>query len=81
MAEPPGHETLGYAEAAAELAEILAVLEGDDLDIDVLGPQVRRAAELIGVCRDRIAAARHDVEQIVTDLDELAPKAVTDHPS
>jgi exodeoxyribonuclease VII small subunit len=64
-------DALGYAEAAEELDRILAVLEQDDLDIDVLGPQVQRAAQLIRVCRDRIGAARHDVERIVADLDEL----------
>ena len=62
---------IGYAEAVAELEQILAVLERDDLDIDVLGPQVERAATLIRVCRDRIAGARLDVERIVADLDDL----------
>ena len=62
---------IGYADAVAELEQILAVLERDDLDIDVLGPQVERAATLIRVCRDRIAGARLDVERIVADLDDL----------
>ena len=64
-------DALGYAEAADELEQILAVLEQDDLDIDVLGPKVQRAALLIRVCRDRISAARLDVERIVADLDGL----------
>ena len=65
---------IGYADAVAELEEILAVLERDDLDIDVLGPQVERAATLIRLCRDRIAGARLVVERIVADLDDAAPE-------
>ena len=61
--------TIGYAEAAAELTEILGDLEDDTLDIDVLGDKVERAAVLIAACRARIDAARLRVDQIVADLD------------
>jgi exodeoxyribonuclease VII small subunit len=63
--------TVGYAEAVAELEAILAELEGDDVDVDVLAPRVRRAAALIRHCREHIGEARLDVEQIVADLDGL----------
>jgi exodeoxyribonuclease VII small subunit len=59
----------GYAAALAELEAILADLEDDDVDVDVLGPKVRRAAELIRVCRAHIGAARVDIERIMVDLD------------
>jgi exodeoxyribonuclease VII small subunit len=60
---------LGYAEALEELESILAALERDDVDVDVLAERVRRAAELISVCRDRIGRARVEVERVVVDLD------------
>jgi len=63
----------GYAEAMAELEEILEELEGDDLDVDVLADRVRRASELIASCRTRIARAQADVESIVTDLADFEP--------
>lgn len=66
-------EELGYADAMAELGEILSELEGDHLDVDVLAERVRRASELIRACRGRIARARTDVDRIVTELEELAP--------
>lgn len=62
---------LGYADALAELESILRQLDDDDLDIDVLGTQVERAAMLIQLCRDRIGAARVQVERIVADLGEI----------
>jgi exodeoxyribonuclease VII small subunit len=61
----------GYAEAMAELEVILEELEGDDLDVDVLADRVKRASELIKVCRTRIARAQADVDAIVVDLEEF----------
>jgi exodeoxyribonuclease VII small subunit len=66
-------ETIGYAEAMRELAEILDELEGDDLDVDVLAVRVRRASELIQVCRARITRADDDVAKIVTALEDFQP--------
>jgi exodeoxyribonuclease VII small subunit len=60
----------GYAEAVAELEQILDRLERSDVDVDVLAEQVRRAAELIAFCRDRIGAARVQIDQVVADLGE-----------
>lgn len=59
---------VGYGDAVAELEAILAGLEADDLDVDALAARVGRAAELIKLCRDRIAATRLEVERVVADL-------------
>jgi exodeoxyribonuclease VII small subunit len=59
----------GYADAAAELDTILRELEGDDIDVDVLADRVRRASQLITICRDRITHARTEVERVVADLE------------
>ncbi|MEO5901207.1 MAG: exodeoxyribonuclease VII small subunit [Ilumatobacteraceae bacterium] len=58
----------GYAAALAELESILHNLERTDVDVDVLATQVKRAAELISFCRDRIGNARLQIEQVVADL-------------
>ena len=60
---------LGYAAAMAELEKILDELERDTVDVDRLGTQVKRASELIRFCRERVLAARLDIEQVVADLD------------
>lgn len=61
---------IGYAEALGELEAILARLERSDVDVDVLAVEVARATELIGLCRQRIDAARLQIEQAVADLDD-----------
>jgi exodeoxyribonuclease VII small subunit len=67
-----GSDAIGYADAMAELGDILDELERDDLDVDVLAERVRRASYLIKLCRGRIARAQADVEGIVTDLEAFA---------
>lgn len=64
---------IGYAEAVAELDEILAKLDDEDIDIDLLSELVARAAELISVCRGRISAAQQRVANIVDSLDTSDP--------
>jgi exodeoxyribonuclease VII small subunit len=66
-------ETIGYAEAMAELEAILDELDDDRLDVDALADRVQRAAELVALCRDRVVAARLAVEDVVTDLDAPDP--------
>ena len=67
--EGGGDESIGYADAMAELDRILRDLEGDDLDVDMLASRVERASFLIGLCRKRIGAARVQVERVVANLD------------
>jgi exodeoxyribonuclease VII small subunit len=68
VADDPGADTIAYADALAELESILAGLERDEPDVDQLAERVARAALLIRLCRGRIAAARLEVERVVTDL-------------
>jgi exodeoxyribonuclease VII small subunit len=68
-------DTLGYAEAVDELEAILSELDGDDVDVDVLAARVRRAADLVQLCRRRLDAARVEVTRIVADLEAVAPLA------
>jgi exodeoxyribonuclease VII small subunit len=62
-------DEIRWADAISELEAILTKLDDDALDVDVLAVQVARAAELISLCRDRIASTRLEVERIVGDID------------
>lgn len=62
-------DDIGYADAMTELDSILAELDDDAIDIDVLSERVERAAHLIAVCRSRISVAQQRVATIVEDLD------------
>lgn len=60
---------VGYAAALAELESILEEIEDDAVDVDVLAARVKRAAELLRICRSRITAAQVQVTQIVAELE------------
>ncbi|MGE3621414.1 MAG: exodeoxyribonuclease VII small subunit [Acidimicrobiia bacterium] len=77
--EDPGE--IGYGAALAELEAILAEIEDDAVDVDVLVSRVRRAALLVRVCRDRIGTARFEVERIVAELDPAAAPEPEDPPA
>jgi exodeoxyribonuclease VII small subunit len=68
-------EEIGYGEAVAEWEEILDEIASDDVDVDLLSVRVRRAAELIRICRRRIHATRMEVEEIVAGLETTSPAA------
>lgn len=63
-------EPLAYAAAAAELDTILAELESSTIDVDALASRVERASALIRHCRHRLDAVRHDVDRVVTELED-----------
>ena len=59
-----------YREALEELRGIHARLRGDDVDVDTLLDDVRRAADLLAFCRDRLTAVGERLEQVLEDFDE-----------
>ena len=57
-----------YTAAVEELDQILAAIERDEVDVDVLSQKVARAVQLVQYCRERIAAAEIEVERVVAEL-------------
>lgn len=62
----------GYAESMAELEIILASLESDDVDIDMLASQVERASRLIAHCEGRLRATELSLQTILAQHDPPA---------
>lgn len=65
---PKKKSELGYAEASAELELILQEIESGEIDLDVLSDKVERAAMLIALCREKLAATESKVKKVVADL-------------
>jgi len=64
-----------FGEAIEELEGILHRVEAEEIDIDDLAEELRKAAELLDVCRSKIRKAELEVTQIVQALDEEDPVA------
>ena len=56
-------QKLTYSEAIAEVEQILARLRDEQIDVDVLTAEVKRATELIAQCRAQLT----DVERAVKE--------------
>jgi exodeoxyribonuclease VII small subunit len=63
-------EELRFGEAMEQLEAILRRVEEEEIDIDSLAEELRRAAELLEVCRGKIKKAEVEVTQIVQSLEE-----------
>ncbi|MBU2102155.1 MAG: exodeoxyribonuclease VII small subunit [Candidatus Omnitrophota bacterium] len=63
-------KALKYSEAVEELNAILEDLESERVDVDDVSLKVKRAIELIGVCRDKIENTELEVRKIVKDCEK-----------
>ncbi len=68
----PAAEEPTFGAAVEEVEAILARLEREEVDIDDLGREVRRAVELIGLCRRKLSATELEVRNYVDSLQEEA---------
>ena len=66
---PEPQPALSFREAMEELEGILERIEGEEVDIDRLAEELRRAAQLLDLCRGKIRKAEVEVTQIVQSLE------------
>ncbi|MBN1597341.1 MAG: exodeoxyribonuclease VII small subunit [Bacteroidales bacterium] len=59
---------LTYKEALQELEEIMLKFENEELDVDDLISNVKRSAELIKYCKDKLHETDREIEQIIKDI-------------
>ena len=57
-----------WSEASAELDGILQEIESGEIDLDVLSDKVERAAALLTICRQKLAATETKVKRVVAEL-------------
>ena len=67
--EPPPADAPSFRAAMDELEGILERIEGEEVDIDRLAEELRRAAWLLELCRGKIRKAEVEVTQIVQSLE------------
>lgn len=61
---------ISYNEAYSQLQEILEKIESGELDVDALTKNVKKAAELIKLCRSKLYDTEAEIEKILEDLEE-----------
>jgi exodeoxyribonuclease VII small subunit len=56
-----------YEAAFAELQSIVRKMENDELDIDQMSEQLKRAQELIKLCKDKLTKTDEEIKKILSD--------------
>lgn len=60
-------EEIKYEDAVKELEYIVAQMEDNELDIDVMGERLKKAQKLMKLCRDKLTKADQEVKKILDD--------------
>ena len=60
-------EEIKYEQAVRELEEIVERMENDELDIDQLSEQLKRAKQLVKLCRDKLIKADEEIKKLLNE--------------
>ncbi len=58
-----------YGEAMQELQDIMYRIENEDLDVDILLEEVKRAAILIKFCKDKLQKTNVEIQKILDKIE------------
>lgn len=59
-----------YTEAFEELQQIVIDIEDGEISVDELSVKVKRASELIKICKKKLTSTEEDVNEILKELEE-----------
>ena len=60
-------DKINYESAVNELEEIVRKMENDQLDIDSLTEQLKRAQQLVKICKDKLTKTDEEIKQILEE--------------
>ena len=59
---------MSYSEAISELESIVSEIERGEITIDTLSEKVKRASELIRICKSKLSSTEEDVNKILGQI-------------
>lgn len=63
-------EVINYTTAFDELQKIVTEIEQGEITVDELSQKVKRASELIKICKTKLSSTEEDVNKILKELNE-----------
>lgn len=63
-------EQMTYEQAKAELLEISEAIENQNIPVDELAVKIKRASELLKLCKAKLKKTDEDVKKLIDDLNE-----------
>lgn len=61
---------INYTDAFEELQNIVSEIEDGEISVDELSIKVKRASELIKICKNKLTSTEENVNQILKELEE-----------
>ncbi len=58
-----------YGEAMQELQDIMYRIENEELDVDILLEEVKKAANLIKFCKDKLYKTNDEIQKILDKIE------------
>jgi len=63
------NDATNYTEAYEELQRIVSEIENGEISVDELSEKVKRATQLIRICKLKLTTTEEDVNKILRDLE------------
>jgi exodeoxyribonuclease VII small subunit len=63
------NKEISYSDAFAELQQLVKDMEDGEISVDDLSLKVKRASELIKICKNKLSTTEEDVNQILKELE------------
>ncbi|HER40760.1 MAG TPA: exodeoxyribonuclease VII small subunit [Salinimicrobium catena] len=61
-------EEISYTAAYNELQEIVLEMENSEIGIDELDTRIKRASELLKICKDKLFKTEKEVAQVLEEI-------------
>lgn len=61
-------EEISYTDAHRELQEIVTQMENSEISIDELDSKIKRASELLKICKDKLFKTEKSVQDILEEI-------------
>lgn len=61
-------EEINYTDAHKELQEIVSEMENAEISIDELDTKIKRASELLKICKDKLFKTEKNVQDILEEI-------------
>ena len=60
-------KAMKYEEAMKQLEQIVSKIENDELDIDQMSEQLKKAQQLIKLCKDKLMKTDKEIQKILSE--------------
>lgn len=65
-------QEITYTQAYNELQEIVNEMENSEISIDLLDSKIKRAAELLKICKDKLFKTEKNVQNILDEINNYS---------